>query len=141
MTALIRNTLAITLLLALSANKCNQGGAAGTPPSPTDRQWTIHTLDGKALNVPEGVERPWLKLTSGDVVGFGGCNTLMGGYTLEGAKLSFSDIGSTKMYCEEVQATEEAIIGMLRQVDGCTLKGNALELLGGGKALAVLRSE
>lgn len=137
----MRTLIALSLLIALSANKCKNGDGGDGTALPVDRKWTVASLDGAALNLPEGVERPWLKLVGGNIEGFGGCNTLMGGYSLEGAKLNFSDIGSTKMYCEEVQATEGAIIGMLRQVDGYKLKGNTLELLGGGKALAVLTGE
>src|SRR5690606_2153712 len=84
----MRTLIALSLLIALSANKCKNGDGGDGTALPVDRKWTVASLDGAALNLPEGVERPWLKLVGGNIEGFGGCNTLMGGYSLEGAKLN-----------------------------------------------------
>jgi heat shock protein HslJ len=65
----------------------------------------------------------------------------MGGYKMEGTALSFSDVGSTKKYCEGVQPTENAITGLLRQVDGYKMEGGLLKLLGAGKELAALKAQ
>ncbi|HRD53283.1 MAG TPA: META domain-containing protein, partial [Flavobacteriales bacterium] len=80
-------------------------------------------------------------LAGDQLQGFGGCNALMGAYTLEGTKLSFSSIGSTKKYCEGIQPTENAVKEMLGKVDSFRLDDNQLRLLGGGKELAQLRGE
>ncbi len=131
--------LALTLLITLSANKCKNGPAEMT--SLLDKKWVFQSIAGSALSLPQGAEMPWLQLAGDQLQGFGGCNQLMGGYKLDGTALSFSDIGSTKKYCEGVQPTENAITGLLRQVDGYKMEGGLLKLLGGGKELAALKGQ
>lgn len=130
--------LALSLLLILSANTCNKGGGM---TSLLDKKWVFQSIAGEALKLPEGTEMPWLQLTGDLLQGFGGCNRLMGGYTMEGTALSLSNIGSTKKYCEGIQPTENAIIGLLRQVDGYKMEGGLLKLLGAGKELAALKAQ
>lgn len=132
-------SIALLLLITLSANKCVKKGV--DTASLKEKKWVVETLNGQRPELPDGAETPWLKLVADQLQGFGGCNALMGGYTLEGTKLSFSNIGSTKKYCEGVQPTENAVKEMLGQVDSFRLDDNQLRLLGGGKELAQLRGE
>lgn len=127
------------LLLTLTANKCAQKGP--DLAAMKDKKWVVETLNGQRPELPDGTERPWLKLAGDQLQGFGGCNALMGTYALEGSKLSFGSIGSTKKYCEGVQPTENAVKEMLGKVDAYRLEGNQLRLLGGGKELATLAGE
>ncbi|MFN6116896.1 MAG: META domain-containing protein, partial [Flavobacteriales bacterium] len=131
--------LALTLLVTLSANKCKNAPAEMT--SLLDKKWIFQSIAGEALKMPAGAELPWLQLAGDQLQGFGGCNQLMGGYKMDGTALSFSDIGSTKKYCEGVQPTENAITGLLRQVDGYKMEGGLLKLLGAGKELAALKGQ
>jgi heat shock protein HslJ len=130
--------LALSLLMILSANTCKK---AGGMTSLLDKKWVFQSIAGEALKMPEGTEMPWLQLAGDQLQGFGGCNQLMGGYKMEGTALSFSDVGSTKKYCEGVQPTENAITGLLRQVDGYKMEGGLLKLLGAGKELAALKAQ
>lgn len=130
-------TLLLTVLLTLSANKCSDKGAADIS-SMFDTKWVFSALNGSDLKLPEGAEQPWLQLAGDRLQGFGGCNQLMGDYTLEGTKLNFGNLGSTKKYCENVQSTEDAIKTALGQVDGYALNGDVLKLMGGGKEVAKL---
>ncbi|HRO99354.1 MAG TPA: META domain-containing protein [Flavobacteriales bacterium] len=131
--------LALSLLMILSANTCKN--KAGEMTSLLDKKWVFQSIAGEALKLPEGTELPWLQLAGDQLQGFGGCNRLMGGYKMEGTALSFSDIGSTKKYCEGIQPTENAITGLLRQVDGYKMEGGLLKLLGAGKELAALKAQ
>ncbi|MBK9147813.1 MAG: META domain-containing protein [Flavobacteriales bacterium] len=132
-------TIALLLLITLSANTCVKQGI--DPAALKDKKWIVETLNGQRPELPDGAETPWLKLAGDQLQGFGGCNNLMGSYTLEGTKLSFSGIGSTKKYCEGIQPTENAVKEMLGKVDSFKLDGDQLRLLGGGKELAALRGE
>lgn len=129
----------LALLLILSAHTCKNGtnGATGL----LDRKWVFRLLNGAELNLPDGVDTPWLQLTGDQLSGFGGCNNLMGSYTLGDGTISFPGLGSTKKFCEGVQPTENAIKQALGQVDGYKLEGGLLKLLGGGKELAALKAE
>lgn len=130
--------LAFSFLFLLSANKCNE--TAGGMTSLKDKKWMIESLAGSALKMPEGVEQPWLMLAGDQLQGFGGCNQLMGQYTLEGTALSFPGVGSTKKFCEGIQPTENAITSMLGKVDSFKMDNGLLKLLGAGKELASLKA-
>jgi heat shock protein HslJ len=132
--------LAISLLLVLSANKCNNSAADATGTL-KDKKWIIQTLMGETLGLPPGSEQPWLQLAGDQVQGFGGCNTLMGSYTMDGSALNFLGIGSTKKFCEGIQPTETAIMEMLTKVESFKMDKNGLKLFGGGQELATLKSE
>lgn len=132
-------SIALVLFLTLSANTCKN--STGEMPSLKDKKWVFASVAGEAINLPEGAERPWLQLAGDQLQGFGGCNRLMGGYTLEGAALRFSDVGSTKKYCEGIQPTETAIMSMLGKVDGYKMDGGTLKLLSGKSELAALQAE
>lgn len=131
--------IALLLLITLTANTCVKKGV--DTASLKEKKWVVETLNGQRPELPDGAETPWLKLAGDQLQGFGGCNALMGGYTMEGTKLSFSNIGSTKKYCEGIQPTENAVKEMLGKVDSFRLDDNQLRLLGGGKELAQLRGE
>ncbi|MCU0318685.1 MAG: META domain-containing protein [Flavobacteriales bacterium] len=130
--------LAATLLITLSANTCKQGGDM---TNLADKKWVFQSLAGKALDLPAGTEAPWLQLAGDQLQGFGGCNSLMGAVKQEGTALNFSKVGSTKKYCEGVQPTENAIMGMLGRVESFKLEKGLLKLIGGGQELAALKAE
>ncbi len=131
--------IAVTLFITLSANTCKNG--APQMDSLMDKKWVFQSLAGKALELPAGTETPWLKLDGDQLQGFGGCNTLMGQYELEGTKLRFPSVGSTKKYCEGIQPTETAITGMLGRVDSFKMDKGSMKLMGAGQELASLKAE
>lgn len=130
--------LSLTLLMVLSANKCTKGGGSA---SLMDTKWVLRSLLGGAVEMPAGAELPWLQLTADGLQGYGGCNRLMGQYQLDGAKLSFPGVGSTKMYCENTMETENALKTALGMVDSYKLEGGLLKLMGNGREVAVLAPE
>jgi len=73
-------------------------------------------LDG--VEVPGVAEaKASIALTEdGNVQGYGGCNRFFGGYRLEGDRISFSPIASTRRYCEETMAVEDALFVALGKV-------------------------
>lgn len=143
----MRHLLLGTLLFTtLSAEKCNSDKAqgAGQLANIMDSKWVLQTLSGNAITMPEGMSAPWLKLgKDGNAVeGNGGCNNLMGTFSLDGDKLSFpGGVASTKKYCEGAMATENAFMGALKRVDQFKLNGGVLTLLGAGRELATLKGE
>jgi putative lipoprotein len=135
-------TLLLLLLVLGSANKCNdKKGAGALVQQLGNGMWALETLNGQAIGLPEGVERPWLKLVPEEsrVEGHGGCNSLFGGYELEGSTLRFPGLASTKKFCEGVQGLETGFMQALNATDGFKLDGGLLTLQQGGKALATLK--
>jgi heat shock protein HslJ len=155
------------LVITLNAEKCNQDKSDGRaaeqdrteqPAAGTDapavetrvgdegmgeiegRRWFIITLNEAEIGLPEGAERPYLELNNEQLNGFGGCNNLMGSYTLEEDRIHFTEVGSTKKYCPELQAIELSVLEMLGEVNNYGTEGDTLRLLQGTREVALLRT-
>lgn len=147
--------LALLLLITMSAHKCNQKTATaaggGNPvagaaklPDLMESKWVLRSLKGSNVSMPEGATAPWLRMLKdgGKVEGFGGCNSVMGGFTLEGDRVEFPDLGSTKKYCESTQSIENGFMGALRGTKKFRMNGELLRLLSDdGSELATFTQE
>lgn len=65
----------------------------------------------------------------GSAGGNGSCNSFGSTVTVNGNMVSFSNIFSTKMYCDEVQATENNFLSQLQKVTRYAVKEKSLLLL------------
>ncbi|MGV3637221.1 MAG: META domain-containing protein [Flavobacteriales bacterium] len=138
-----------TLFFAtLTAEKCSSDKPATADDAKgmtqvLDSKWVLTALGADAVKMPDGMAAPWLKLGKEGykVEGHGGCNALMGTFNLEGDRISFPGLGSTKKFCESTMPTENAFLSALKRVDHYTLEGGVLRLLGGGQELATLKPE
>jgi heat shock protein HslJ/membrane-bound inhibitor of C-type lysozyme len=82
-------------------------GCGGEPKSLlTGGEWVVETIGGAA--VVETSEATILFLEDGRVAGNASCNRFIGGYNLTGEGLSFSQLGTTMMACEEPLSLQEA---------------------------------
>jgi len=81
-------------------------------------EWQITSL-GETTLVPEA-PASLLFERDGRIAGTGGCNRLMGGYTLTGEGISFGDgVGSTMMACPDpIMAQERALFDAMASVIG-----------------------
>ena len=115
--------------------------ATAPPPTPdvplTDTYWKLLEVGGQPVAVAEQMREPQLVLNSQDgrFAGSGGVNRLMGGYTLDGGSLTFSQVASTMMAGppEEMQQ-EQAIVAALGNVRGFSIAGDQLTLVDGSGA-------
>ena len=108
-----------------------------------DRTWNLIQLGDMPVNAPKDRPGTHLVLMSKDkrVAGSGGCNRIMGGYTLDGAALKFSKMASTMMMCEESMDIEQRFLKALDQVSGWSLDADVLTLKdASGQALLKLRA-
>ena len=143
--------IALVLFISLSAHTCNEKTvkAVGDDTSMTkaasllESKWVLQTVEGNAIKMPEGAEKPWVKLAKegSKIEGFGGCNNLFGGFELNGDAIKFPNLASTKKYCEEVQPTETAFMSALRSTDHFKLDGSTLTLFQGTRELIGLQPE
>ncbi|MBT0608565.1 META domain-containing protein [Aequorivita echinoideorum] len=85
----------------------------------TEKYWKLKTLNGKDVVMGENQLKEvnfTLKNAENRISGFGGCNEFSGKYTLaDGNSISFSEIISTKMYCENPMFNESDFFKMLGQ--------------------------
>ena len=114
-------SLVLPFLLLLAAAGCSfleRGSAESAGAMSLDmKEWTwIRTLyNNDTTVVPAKADAFTLSFSSdGRVNATTDCNQMMGGYTVEGNKLSFSQFASTRMYCADSQ--EDQFAGMLANV-------------------------
>ena len=105
--------------------------------------WKLMTLDGVAFASPPGAREIHFVLHSEGirVAGFSGCNQLMGGYELDGAKITFNQMGGTLMACADGMEQEQKFHQLFPRVAGWKISGETLQLLDGtGAAIATFES-
>jgi len=94
-----------------------------------ETKWVLVELMGKPVE-RSGDKQPFIVLTreGTSLNGFGGCNTILGGYTQQkGNRISFLKIVTTLRHCDAM-ATEDEFLKVLRTTDNYSLKGNTLQL-------------
>lgn len=104
----------IAILSILSLQSCaSQGGANSNQTLNLDVSgtWTlIHIDESSGTTIEEGFpnKKPTLTLEaiSKKLTGNTGCNQMFGSFTTNQNHISFSGIGSTKMYCDGVKENE-----------------------------------
>jgi len=115
--------------------------APTTSAPPPDRPlvntyWKLTRLEGQDVTAVSGRAEPHLVLrTDGRTVdGSGGCNRLGGSYQLDGARLEFGALATTKMMCADTIDLERRLVQSLATVRGWRIHGDDLDLLDAGGA-------
>jgi heat shock protein HslJ len=129
--------LVMALIAAIILFSCNSSkkSTATTLPADynyplTETYWKLTELMGQPITTEANRKEMFLMLnTEGTRVhGNAGCNSFMGGYTLqEGNRLSFSQLAGTMMACPDMEK-EQQFMKLLGTVDNYAIKGNALSL-------------
>ena len=115
--------------------------SAQTPTTPlTDTHWILASVGGNPAE--EGRRETFLTFKpDGGVAGSTGCNTLGAVYTSDGDLLSFSPVMTTRMYCQEVAKTEQALLIAMDDTRRYVIDGETLQLVsGGGTTLATFEA-
>jgi len=92
--------------------------------------WKLTRLGNDAVIVGVKQREPHVILNpeTRRVGGSGGCNRLVGGYTLDGDKLTFSQMAGTMMACPDGMDTEKSFLAALREGKQWKIVGQDLEL-------------
>lgn len=103
---------------------------ASTPPSLENTYWKLIRLGDKPVRVAAEQREPHMILEqqSHRIAGSGGCNRLIGGYKLEGERLSFTHLATTRMACPQGMETEDAFLVALEKVKTWRILDRHLEL-------------
>ncbi|PHV32754.1 META domain-containing protein [Janthinobacterium sp. BJB312] len=135
--------------LAFAAAIAMAGGCAATSDSVkpnaslTNTYWKLTQLDGTPVAMAPQQERE-VRITltdDGKVTGFTGCNRVMGGYTVAGTTLRFTQLAGTRMACPPpLMQLESAVLANLNSVTGYQLDGEKLILLKDGAPVARFES-
>jgi copper homeostasis protein (lipoprotein) len=93
--------------------------------------WKLVRLGEDPVVVPEKQREAHLVLATDElrVAGSGGCNRLFGGFELDGDRLRFGRLGTTRMSCPDGMAQERRFIEAMEQAARYRILGSHLELL------------
>lgn len=104
----------------------------------TEKYWKLKTLQGKSIEMVANQEKEiyfMLKTNENSVVGFSGCNTFGGTYTLEkGNRIRFTQMLSTLKACPDVDINESEFLKVFELADNFTINGDILSLNVGKRA-------
>jgi heat shock protein HslJ len=132
----MKKTLILAMMIMASAiGAFAQADRLGT------RQWKLVQLDG--LNV-QASSRAYLELDANQTrfTGNTGCNRMFGTVDVQGRRIDFSNIGTTKMACSDprVRRVETGFVRALENADRLRRNGNTLELLDRNRVVARLNA-
>lgn len=128
---------------ASTADKAIANADLAPRASLTNTYWKLTQLDGAPVTMaPEQEREVRITLTDdGKVTGFTGCNRVMGGYTVAGTALRFTQLAGTRMACPPpLMQLESAVLANLNSVTGYQLDGEKLILLKDGAPVASFES-
>jgi len=125
------------VLIALMVGACATGSGPG-PASLAGTSWTIAEVDGAA---PVAGSSPSLDFdANGRASGDASCNRLTGGYAQDGAKLTFSQIATTRRACPPPIGEQEAkVLKILEGASGFEMSGPDLLISGSAGRLRLSR--
>jgi putative lipoprotein len=116
------------LLAALTACAAPAGG--GNAPPLRGTVWQLGADGPRAAHIR--LDEKETRMT-----GYGGCNRIMGRFTLDGSRLRFEEVAGTRRACLDEDGAEDRFLAALSGVRGWRIDGNVLKLLseGGGTLL------
>lgn len=107
----------------------------------TETKWILTNLNDKVIQKnEEGLSSFMIFTSDNSFKGFAGCNKFQGSYKNKKGTFSFTNIGSTKMLCENSN-NEEEFIKTLNKVVSFKIIKNQLMLKDKTKTVAVFEVE
>jgi heat shock protein HslJ len=131
--------LVVTISLSCSKKTLNTTSNQIPDASFTNTRWKLVKLPG--IEMPALTKDAFIQFKTEDnrAFGSGGCNNLMGSYTVSEKKLKISQMASTMMACTpEIMKVEDAFSKALTETDNYSISGDTLKLLKGDLVLAEL---
>jgi heat shock protein HslJ len=102
---------------------------SGSNTALVNTYWKWVEINGAAVAVSDNQREPHIVLNAEQrVAGSDGCNRMMGGYTLAGDQLQFTQVASTRMACMQGAAQANLIGATLPQVARYKITGDEMEL-------------
>ena len=120
-----RTVFVVTKVLESALRKCD-----ALPEVPLEgTQWVLVELQGRRVLLGKRRDAYLvLQPSTGKAAGFAGCNHFMAPYTLDGDRLSFGPVGSTRMRCESGYELETVYLKVLEKTTGWKRRGKLLDL-------------
>jgi len=129
----MKRILFLLIFLSLFLSACGGGQAASLAGT-----WKLSAYGPKETPTPAvtGAEATLTFDKNGSVTGNGGCNSMGGSYKVDDHKITFSEIISTLMACDDARMAQEgAVAKVLSGTATYELKDNTLTLTNGDTVL------
>jgi uncharacterized lipoprotein YbaY/heat shock protein HslJ len=122
-----RPMLIVERFVSVAPGTCSDAASTATLEN---TYWKLMWLGSQPVTVADNQREPHFVLQSETkrVAGSGGCNRMMGSYTLDGEKLAFGQLAGTMMACPEGMELERAFHAALQQVARWRIDDETLEL-------------
>ena len=136
----IISSSAVLLILFLLSGCSSSGSGNYGQQYQLNKTWILQNLGGKTAdnsNFPNGL--PWMTLDVGaaSMTGNNGCNSMTGGIHASGNKIIFTNIASTRMYCDGVD--DQKFTDALLKANDWAIEGDRLFIEYGEVVLAVFK--
>lgn len=127
-------SLAFVVLTSCAGSRKNAGDVSSKDQQPAvsldGHKWMLAKLykDGTVMAVVNKKAFIRFDQVKGSAGGNGSCNSFGSTLSVTGNQLSITQLFSTKMYCEEVQGTENGFFDLLGKANRYDIKGDNLLL-------------
>lgn len=136
----MKKYLLILFVIALAVSACTTEGAGAAPSLTGDWKLSSYGPADAQTPVVEDVEAGLTFNEDGTVTGNSGCNGLGGTYTVEGDQVTFSEVVSTLMACDDPRMEQEdAFQQVLADTATFRIEGNTLTLTNHDMMLVLTR--
>lgn len=137
----LRLSFPLCLLLAACGSSPNQTASeakaeSGTGTELAGQDWQAPAGTGASLD-GQPLPQPWLRIDGDQLSGSTSCNGMNGQVQLDGSKLSFVSIATSKRYCMETADQESAFLKALRSTAFWRIQRGKLELLDSNQMLVL----
>lgn len=137
----MKKYLLLVFVIALALSACSNQNTE-EPAASLIGSWQLTSYGpvGSPLPAVEDTEAGLTFNEDGTVAGNSGCNGFGGNYTVEDDQVTFSDIVSTLIACEEpLMSQEEVVLQVMADSATYNVDGNTLTLTGDGMVLVLTR--
>ena len=136
----MKKYLLILFVISLAISACSANGAGASPSLVGSWKLTSYGPTDAQTPAVEDTEAGLTFNEDGTVSGDSGCNGLGGTYTVEGDQVTFGEIVSTLMACDDPRmAQEDAVHRVLTDTATYKIEGNTLTLTNNDVALVLTR--
>jgi heat shock protein HslJ len=137
----VKKYLLALLIMSLVISACSAQGT-DEPSASLIGSWNLTSYGptGSPVAVVEDSEAGLTFNEDGTIAGTSGCNGFGGNYTVEGDQVTFSEVVSTLIACEEpLMSQEEAVLRVLTNTASYAVEGNTITLTNNEMVLVLTR--
>jgi len=103
--ALVFAGLLVLVIMLISCHESKAGATMHAAMGIEGTEWLLVEVSGIPVAPAAGERRPFLRFDAvkKQITGLAGCNNFFGGYKLDGSSLKFGPVGSTRMFCPDLE--------------------------------------